>query len=317
MSCTIYYKGILKERKLPEDVFGVISKHMQNINANLEQSTNLVVINFLQGNSETLIFQFEKSTINGFWKWNGNDPEEFYKVFDMFLEIKPLFKSLKIDDDEGLWNEYVIQNQPCKIKLRPLNTNEMRFLDRIKENESNPPNEVEQYIMCKTTLRHFYKSLLRVIIQDFIEIMKIDCVDNFNPQLIIDLTNELKFAGKYCHKRGMANFNSHFDRMLLEIWISYAFEYKKMGIVKSLTEDVRGLTSSNIAVKDGILSRFLNRHSGGASNSKEAEMRKLAKKYYKTGSLGEVMVIDKPERELEFFFSMMDYLGFKYIGVEK
>jgi len=317
MSCTIYYKGILKESKLPEDVFGVISKHMQNINANLEQSTNLVVINFLQGNSETLIFQFEKSKINGFWKWNGNDPEEFYKVFDMFLEIKPLFKSLKIDDDDGLWNEYVIQNQPCKIKLRPLNTNEMRFLDRIKENESNPPNEVEQYIMCKTTLRPFYKSLLRVIIQDFIEIMKIDCVDNFNPQLIIDLTNELKFAGKYCHKRGMANFNSHFDRMLLEIWISYAFEYKKMGIVKSLTEDVRGLTSSNIAAKEGTLSIFLNRHSGGAGNSKEAEMRKLAKKYYKTGSLGEVMVIDKPERELEFFFSMMDYLGFKYIGVEK
>jgi len=317
MSCTIYYKGILKESKLPEDVFGVISKHMQNINANLEQSTNLVVINFLQGNSETLIFQFEKSKINGFWKWNGNDPEEFYKVFDMFLEIKPLFKSLKIDDDDGLWNEYVIQNQPCKIKLRPLNTNEMRFLDRIKENESNLPNEVEQYIMCKTTLRPFYKSLLRAIVQDFIEIMKIDSVDNFNPQLIIDLTNELKFAGKYCLKRGTANFNSHFDRMLLETWISYAFEYKKMGIVKSLTEDVRGLTSSNIAAKEGTLSIFLNRHSGGAGNSKEAEMRKLAKKYYKTGSLGEVMVIDKPERELEFFFSMMDYLGFKYIGVEK
>ena len=90
-----------------------------------------------------------------------------------------------------------------------------------------------------------------------------------------------------------------------------------MGIVKSLTEDVRGLTSSNIAAKEGTLSIFLNRHSGGAGNSKEAEMRKLAKKYYKTGSLGEVMVIDKPERELEFFFSMMDYLGFKYIGVEK
>jgi len=45
-------------------------------------------------------------------------------------------------------------------------------------------------------------------------------------------------------------------------------------------------------------------------------MRKFAKKYYKTGSLGEVMVIDKLERELEFFFSMMNYLGFEYIGVE-
>jgi hypothetical protein len=46
-------------------------------------------------------------------------------------------------------------------------------------------------------------------------------------------------------------------------------------------------------------------------------MRKLSKKYYKTGELGEVMVVDKPERELEFFFSMMDYLGFKYVGIEK
>jgi len=316
MSCTIYYTGTLKESKSPEDVFGAISNHMQNINANLKQSANLVVINFLQGNSETLVFDFDKNKINGFWKWNGNDPEEFYKIFDMFIEIKPLFKSLKIDDDEGLWNEYVIQKQPCKIKLRPLSSDEMKFLDRIKENEINPANDIEKLVMAKSNLSPFYKSLLRIIVQDFIKIMKIESVDDFNPHAIVDLTNELNFMGADSVKEESKYFDFHFHYILIKIWISYAFEYKKLGVVKELAEDIRGLITSKEAALWGITSIFLNSHSGGASNSKEAEMRKFAKKYYKTGSLGEVMVIDKLERELEFFFSMMNYLGFEYIGVE-
>lgn len=316
MSCTIYYKGTLKEDKIPRDIFDIISKFFQNIDINLEQMADSISINFLQGNSETLVFHFKKSKINGFWKWNGNNPQEFYKVCDMFIEIKGIFKSLKIDDDEGLWNEYIIQKQHCKIKLRSLNTNEIRLFDRIKENEINPPDEVESLILLKSRLRPANKFLLRMIVQDFIKILRIKSVDNFNPQLILDLTNELRFFGKYNFAEDIGCFDFHFGWMLIEIWISYSFEYKKIGIVKNLKENIRGLLSSKIAAFEGIKSIFLNLHSGGASNSKEAEMRKFTKKYYKESSLGDVMVIDKPERELEFFFSMMDYLGFNYIGVE-
>jgi len=178
----------------------------------------------------------------------------------------------------------------------------------------NPPTEIETLVMKKTALSPFHQSLLRIIVQDFIKIMNIDCMDDFKPQSIADLANELRFLGKYHHKYEVNCFDFEFPSILLQIWMSYSFEYKKMGIVKEVSEDIRGFFTSKIAACEGIKSIFLNRHSGGASNAKEAEMIKLAKKYYKTGALGEVMVIDKPEKELEFFFSMMDYLGFSYVG---
>ena len=359
MSCTIFYKGTLKEDNSTGEVLNVISKHLQSMNAKLVQNNDAIVIHFLRRQSEPLVFDFIKNKVDGFCKWNGDDQAEFYGIFDMFIELKPLFKSLKVDDDEGLWNEYVIQWQPCKIKLRPLSASETKFLDRVKVNEINPPGEIEKYIMSQSGLnpisldstqesimvreqmeangvtslaewaqfmqsynsktkseRPFYHALLRIIAQDFVKIMQIDSIDDFKPQEIVDLTNELKFWGEVGYKEDIKWFDFHFCRMMLVLWISYTFEYKKMSRVKDLSGDVRGLQASKIAASGGIESIFLNRHSGGASNSKEAEMRKLAKKYYKTGNLGKVMVIDEPERTLEFFFSMMEYLGFNYVGME-
>ena len=315
MSCTIFYKGTLRENTNPSDVLDIVSKHIKNINAELTQSTDPIVVNFLRGQSEPLVFEFKNKKLDSFCKWNGETPEEFYAIFDMFIELKSIFKSLKIEDDEGLWHEYIIQKQPCKIKLRPLSCIEIQFLERMKTNEINTPNEIEKFVMAKSNLTPFYKSLLRVIVQDFIEIMKIGSVDEFKPQAIVDLTNKLGFSTEYGFSKDVENFNFLFHRMLVAIWISCVFEYKEMGVVKELADDTKGLQASKVAALWGIESIFLNRHSGGAANSKEAEMRKLAKRHYKTGALGEVMVIDKPERELEFFFSMMDYLGFIYIGI--
>jgi len=361
MSCTIFYKGTLKEQYFPNDVFNIVLKHVQKINAKLEQFEESFIAYFLRGKSEPLEFRFENRRIDSFCKWNGEESEEFYKIFDMFIELKPLFKSLKVDDDEGLWHEYIIQNQPCKIILRTLSSDEIEFLVRVKRNETNPPGELEQFIISKSGLtpipldvmtdhmallnkikvsasnspddimqlmvshqsqiepriEPINHTLLRIIVQDFIEVMNIGSINSFYPQDIVDLTNELEFFGENSVKNEVKHFDFNFHWMLIEIWISYAFKYKDIGIVRELRGDVRGLVTSKEAALFGITSIFLNRHSGGASNSKEAEMRKLAKKYYPTGALGEVMVIDRPERELEFFFSMMDYLGFNYIDVEK
>jgi len=315
MSCTIFYKGTLKDNNNPDDVLITVSKHLKSINGELSLCGDTIIIKFLQGQSEPLVFNFNNGTVDAFCKWNGEEPGDFYAIFDMLIELKPLFKSFSIEDDEGHWHEYVINKQPCKIKLRPLSMNEMRLLQRIKMNEANSLDATEKLVMDKSELRPFNKALLRIIVQDFIQIMGINEVDDFVPQVILDLTNELDFGGETSYKEKIEWFNFHFNRMLIIIWLSYAFEYKNLGIVKNVAESVRGIVSSKIAATDGIASIFLNRHTGGASNSKEAEMRKLAKKHYRSGALGEVMVIDNPERELEFFFSMMDYLGFKYVGI--
>jgi hypothetical protein len=316
MSCTIYYKGTLKENTTLNNVINVVSNHVVNIGAKWRQFDDTIVINFLRGNNETLNFEFIKKQINGFFKWNGDDLAEFYRIFDMFIDFRPLFKSLKIDDDEGLWIEYVIQKQPCKIKLRPLSSDEIKFLERIRANESSSPNKTESFVMCKTTLNPPYKALLRIVVQDFIEIMEIKSIDDFDFQIIFDIAINNPHTKGGLRPDDIEHFPSIFSFAFLQIWISNAFTYKKLGVIKKIPENIRGLESSMDAATLGIMSIFFNRHFGGASNSKEAEMRKLAKKYYRTGALGEVMVIDKPERELEFLFSMMDYLGFIYVGIE-
>ena len=246
------------------------------------------------------------------------------KIFDLFLELQPLFKSLRIDDDEGLWHQYSAQKKPCKIKLRPLSADERKVLERIQANNLNPPTEVERFVMAKTTLQPYYKALLRLIVQDFIRIMDIKSIDDFDPEAIVDTAKgfvvdsvkKVDFMGEAGNCFSVKSFSFDFPYILLKIWIGYTFEYKKMGLVKGLTGNIRGLTTSAIAALYGIRSIFLNRHCG-INNAKEAEMNKFAKQYYKTHAMGEVMVIDEPERELEMLFSMLDYLGFKYVGVNE
>ncbi len=210
MSCTIFYKGTLKENHSPSDVFNVVSKHIRNINGEIIQSDNAIIVNFLQGRSESLVFDFKNKKIDSFCKWNGENPEEFYGIFDMFIELQPLFKSLKIEDDKGLWYEYLARKKPCKIKLRPLSSDEMKFLERIKVNEINPPTEIEKLVMAKSDLTPFYKSLLRIIVQDFIKIMNIKSINDFRPQDVVDFTNDLKFSGEDSYKHTTENFSPNF-----------------------------------------------------------------------------------------------------------
>ena len=317
MSCTVYYKGTLKPEHNPEDVKTVVIKHANELNTVINETDDSLIINFNEGLSESLVFEFKNNKLEENWKWNGNNPDEFYKILDMFFELKPYFKLLRIYDDAGLWNDFSAGKTPCKIKLRKLLPNELKILDRIRANEKSELSGIEKFIMLKTGYEPYNKSLLRIIVQDFIKVLNINSIDEFKPKDIIALANELRFAGKYYVKREIGFSDCSLSHMLLEIWISYFFEFKGKGRVSEIPDELRGFNSSKIAAMCGISSIFLNSHAGGASNSKEAEMIKLAKKYYPTGALGEVMVIDEPERELEMLFSMMDYLGFKYVEFDE
>lgn len=242
--------------------------------------------------------------------------EEFYKILDLFIKIKPLFKSLKVEDDNGIWYSYLARNRACKIQLRLLESdNEKHLLHRIFENLAVPHNKLEELLLEQLRLHPFNSSLLRIIIQDFIKIMNYQVPSDFTPETIIERASSVSFAEDHHANENIRNFSVVFPYLLLRIWFSYAFVYKINDLVYKIPEETRGLKTSKIAALYGTISIFLNLHSGGAANAKEAEMIKLAAKYYPVGSAGEVTVIDEPKRELEFFVSMMDYLGFRYIGV--
>jgi hypothetical protein len=271
---------------------------------------------FHNGPSEPLVFAFDNHKMNDFCKWNGDTIEELYRIFDLFVSIKPLFKSLKLEDDEGIWYSYLARNKPCKIQLRSLRTEqEQRLLRRMLDNLATPPDEFEKLIIDQSGLRPFHPSLLRIIVQDFIKIMNYRTWNDFHPEAIMERAGSGGFALEHPAQDDIRNFRYVFCYSLLRIWFSDAFTYQTDVPVHQVPGETRGLLTSEVAALYGTLSVFMNLHGGGAANVKEAEMIKLAAKYYPAGMAGEVMVVDEPERELTFFVSMMDYLGFRYAGV--
>ena len=78
----------------------------------------------------------------------------------------------------------------------------------------------------------------------------------------------------------------------------------------------KGLQPNKDAFEYGIRDLFFGKYSS-IVNTKHAEMVKFASKHYKPNAYGLVSIIDEPRRELEMLFSMTDYLGFKYVGLEK
>jgi len=308
MSCTIFYKGKLKENTSNDMISSIIRKYTTKMDCIFHQDNGVIEITFNSGSSEPLVFDFNRDSIDSFCKWNGDSPKEFYQIFDLFIEIKPFFKSLKIVDDEGLWEEYITQNKPCKIQLRPLNNEkENQFLNRAMENSRLEYDEVEQVVFSALGLVPAAQAICRLIMQDFIQILKLRNKSDFDPEGIVAFTNVLSFADDHLGKAHTQIFKQTFANMMLQIWISYVFTYKNNGIVHQLSNEVRGLKSSKLAALFGVLSIFLNRHSG-VVNGKHAEMKKMASKYYLVGGLGEVMVMGNEKIQLEFFVSMMDYL---------
>jgi len=315
MSCTIFYKGKLKEDTTIDALSSIIKEQISKINCSFHQDDNCITVIFNAGNSEPLVFDFDNAKVDNFCKWNGEDENEFYAIFDLFIAIKPLFRSLRITDDEGAWEEYLAKSKPCKIKLRPLvGEIENQLLNRALKNSSDPFGEIEQIVYDALRLHSAAPVLCRIITQDFIKIIGIKSRDDFAPKPIVDFTNNLDFADDHLGKVHVQNFEHTFKYMMLRVWISHAFTYKNRGMVHQLPNNVSGLKSSKLAALFGISSIFLNWHSG-IVNSKHTEMNKFADLHYMARIFGTMMFGGDEVKELELFVSMIDYLHFKYVGV--
>lgn len=191
---------------------------------------------------------------------------------------------------------------------------ELDMLNRIIDNKASPPNDLESHFLSISRLVPPQDYLLRVIVQDFLALADISSVDDrFKPK-IIELLREGSFFSESSYAIVLGD-DFGFPYTLIEIWLVNAFDYKNMGLVKDIKDNARGLRSSMTAALFGTLSLFLNKFSSVA-NPKHSEMIRLAERHYEpVGDIPwTVRVIDEPERVLEFFFSMMDYLGLCYVG---
>jgi len=105
MSCTVYYEWKIKENVNADDLMETVLRHVESMNISFEKENRKVVINFLKGKSETLVFDFSRQECDDFWKWNGLDAQEFYDILELFHKLTPFFETFDISDDDDIWEE--------------------------------------------------------------------------------------------------------------------------------------------------------------------------------------------------------------------
>ncbi|MCX7903166.1 MAG: hypothetical protein N2486_01515 [Caloramator sp.] len=314
MSCTVFYKGKLKDEYTFKDIVSIIEKHAKFLECKLNISDISLELIFLKGKSEPLVLSLENNKINGFFKWNGIDEEEYYKILDMFIDLKPLFKSYKIEDDLGICDNYIIQNKPCKIIIRPiLNDKEQKLLQRILENINKKYSDTELELLNimyrYSDISPFSENICRIIIQDFIKIFDIKSSISEKYNNILKVANEINWFDGYLTFTE-ENFIFEFIYIVVAVWINYCLSYKNKGLVKDLSNNIRGLESSKLAAIYGITSNFLNCHTGTV-NSKHAEINKFMQKFYSNSNPFTLSQLGA-ETELILLITILDYLGFKY-----
>lgn len=368
MSSTIYYKGTLKDNRGVEELYDAVLRQSSGMNCNIVKEEDSFYIEFAEGMSEPLLFKLSDRKINWFCKWhNPGNPDEYYKIFDLFIAIKPFFKSLRIDDDEGAWQEYLVRSKPCKIDLRALSgPSETHLLDR---DFTVSDYDVSAFMKPGMRFLPYSNAVYCVIVQDFMRVFKAQSIEALDKDHILERANRLKSEedDPFTHE----NFAFKFPFILLLIWIGHCLTYGGKGRVHQLSDEIRGLKMNKLTAQFGILSVFLNIHSDTV-NAKHAEMKRFAADYIDIGPKSEEFSahaktelakiikdyvaknsIDTTSKEpviipmtgefqeaydsiladeynhalaskrenigqsLEVLVSILDYLGFKYVGVEE
>ncbi len=367
MSSTIYYKGTLKDGSSVDELYDAVLRQSSALNCKIVREADSFYVEFTEGTSEPLMFRLRDRKVNWFCKWNNpGDPDEYYKLFDLFLAVKPFFKSLRVDDDEGAWQEYQLRSRPCKIRLRELSG--AAELDLLEQDFDAAKYDLSGFLKPGMVFLPYSDAVYCVIARDFLNVFKADSVMKLDRDRILKLANKLRAEDDepFTHE----NFAFMFPYMLLQIWIGCCLAYKVEGRVYCLADEVRGLKTNKLAAEFGLLSVFLNIHSGTV-NYKHAELKRFAAEHINTGarstecsalakaalteliknyiaennldtsSAGPVLIPltgdfkeaydailaaentapdTQPEdirQSLRALVSILDYLGFKYVGVEK
>jgi hypothetical protein len=73
LSCTIFYKGKLKDNNDLQCVLNIIEICAKEIKCEIIRTEYSIVIQFNQGKTEPLDFAFRDDRIDSFCKWNGTD----------------------------------------------------------------------------------------------------------------------------------------------------------------------------------------------------------------------------------------------------
>jgi hypothetical protein len=131
MSITIYYKGNLKE---PENIAGLmnaIREYSQPLGWEIVGLKGVEGIYVDIPDTVNIAFAPRDGWIDDFAKSTDDSEETLDEIFGLFRSIKPFFKRLHIEDDYGLWNDYIARYSKEKFpQFRELKSCEKEELNR-------------------------------------------------------------------------------------------------------------------------------------------------------------------------------------------
>lgn len=302
MSDTIFYTLKLKRTRTPMEVFQKMKKKVknkgvtQNWTCDIDVENETMTVDFGDGESENFFIKFDKKICDGFCKvyfplegelFDDEKKSEFKTLLNMIYSVRTSFSEMQITDDYGLAESF-LESKKNKIVYRELTSEE---LDRAKRLYDEGHTDCKEFVMA---LLYDYRGLSYSDKYSEYVIKNVPCS-------CFDLEE-----GKYLWP-------------FVESFLYETVEYKDKGRLCYIDDYFSELNGTWFAVyafligMDQILKRYDN---GGAWDPKSAQTIRLSKNSYlpaleKTNDSYEKCILT-----YRYFVSILDYLGFKYVGKE-
>lgn len=302
---TLFYKLKLKRTKTPQEIFEKMSKAVKKKGATknwtytIDNENMRFCIDFGDGKSENFCLSFDdKKICNSFCKvffplsgelFDDEKKSEFKALINMLYSARTSFAEMKITDDYGI-SESFLDSKVNKIVLRELSGDEMSRAERLF---ADGRRDIREFI---TALMYDYRDM--PYSEDYIPYINKrigQCPFMFWPQ----------FDSKDF-------FLAFIDSFLYE-----TTEYKDMGRLYTVDDyygDLNGVFFSVHAFFVGIQTLTGNFIYKKGADPKSTQVLRL---YY--NKLLPMLEAEKTDfgrciLSYRFFVSIMDYLGFRYVG---
>ncbi len=302
-STTIFYELKLKRTRKPLEVFEKMAKTVKKRGATknwvCEYDENYFRIDFNDDFSETFVITFnEKKICKDFCKvgfplsgelFDDEKKSEFKQLLNMLWSVRTSFSEMKITDDYGI-TECYLDTKVNKIALRELNDEELERAKRLFENGH-------------TTINEFVTAL-------FFDLRNLPYTENYLP--FINRNTSLHYIAFW------DSFDKEYDfyGAFAESFLLETTEYKNEGrlyTVKDYYGDLSGVWFSVFAFTHGILA-LTGRFRCISGDPKSAQVTRLFQNKYLPLLNEENDAFGKCVLAYRFIVSIMDFLGFKYVG---
>ncbi len=150
MSYSIFYKGTLNPSSDRGELLHTVAAHASQYKWIVQSSADGNIVIEIP-DCEPLVFFFNDGQVDKWVKCFAQGASaniEIEKIFDLLWGVKPLFKALDVQDDDGLWDAYVARRSPEKmIFLRELKDSEVA---ELKRDFDLPREQTSIFRMTKT-----------------------------------------------------------------------------------------------------------------------------------------------------------------------